>query len=345
MRRWRRLTVLLTLLSAMPGLGCAMLWPHALSDDEFPNFRKAETEACEPLLCPEKGQLERARTRVVLGDVLGAPDASIAKSIESSLEAILGATGVEVVARREARGLLEEVRLAEQKGHTDRYRGPVLADYAIVTGVDAIDVSAEFHQAAVVDGKKMGNDQCKYTASVSGMLRVYRIPALNVAASIPLSATAARFEPARTCRPVGNTPEFVPLAREAAEEAIDRSREHAQNFFSPEGFVVARRRWEEKDREIFWVSSGAKAGFASGDEVVVIRKVREVNPLAGTAEIHEETLGEGVVVRVAEGRAWIALNESAVSKRVISGDSVKVVYEKDFWDKVQDFSADVAAGN
>ena len=59
----------------------------------------------------------------------------------------------------------------------------------------------------------------------------------------------------------------------------------------------------------------------------------------------EDLLGEGVVVRVAEGRAWIALNESAVSKRVISGDSVKVVYEKDFWDKVQDFSADVAAGN
>ena len=270
------------------------------------------------------------RTRVVVlpsDDSPSARGAGLGAVASAALEQILGPGGVEVVERKLADRLEQELKLAEMKG-SGSYGGPDVADYAIrvvmgTAGWDSPYVPPS-QKKNVLTGQ-MVNDPggFRHVGKSSMTLRIYALPSLKLIEQYPIEGSVARPNQPATANPSV----AIGLMRAATEGGIQGKKNEVLNEFAPKGYITERRTKEKKS--IFRVQLGKNTGAKTGNKVEIwtLQKVG--------SSFDEVSLGSGVMSNiVGNDGSWILVDDEKVAGRVRKFDYVKVKMGGGFLDSL-----------
>lgn len=261
------------------------------------------------------------RTRVVVLPSNESPSslgAGLADVASAELETVLGAGGIEVVDRKMASRLDQELKLAEIKG-SGTYGGPEVADYAIRVVMGNAGWSSNFVQPStkknILTGKQENVPGGHEHVGTSVMtLRIYTLPSLKLVEALPVDGSVSFGQKPAAATQQANG---VDLMRNATATGIRSKRAEVLNEFQPKGYITERRVKEKVS--IFRVQLGKNTGAKRGNEVQIWTLQKVGNGL------DEVNLGKGVVSDVvgADG-SWIVVSDEQVAARVRKGDYVKV---------------------
>lgn len=308
--------------------GCAS---HKIED--LNSFSRATMLEADTM--PSKEELTNKKVKIVVfnaddSNIALAKSASTGYSIATSLEKHLSLSGTEIVDRKIAKKLQNEIQLAEVKGKST-YQGPSIADYAITGNVSAANIGSRFIERSEWTDKKgkrhVTPAKCRYTAQVSANLRIYKLPGLAYSKTVNIDDSVSVSEETRNSNCPYSVNAQESLLRQAAVEAVDSARTEFQNYFAPKAYVIERR---TKDGEnIFKLSRGKEAGFTTGSDITFYNLEVTRNPLTHEASTEEYTVLEGTVSnQVGRNHAWVVVGDNEKASRVKLGDYVKVKYEK-----------------
>ena len=103
--------------------------------------------------------------------------------------------------------------------------------------------------------------RCRYTATVTGALRVYSVAESKILQTISLRGSGSREDNTTSSKCVV-TDNIVPLVRNAVENSLNDQRTQLQNIFSQKGFIIDKRVNKDNKKEmIFRVSLGKNDGL------------------------------------------------------------------------------------
>lgn len=275
------------------------------------------------------------RTRVVVlepPEPASARGAGLPAATLAALETTLAAGGVEIVDRRLAQRLGDELKLAEIRAATPP-DGPGVADFAINVRIGPFQYSSVFIEASTSKDSagKVQTTPASHTHTAKGeiTLSIHELPSLRLVES--MTAHGSCFRSGQRRPP--SLAEAQPLMRLAAEYAIDNWKAELLNEFMPQGHVTERR-INGKGLSIFRVTLGRHSGARPGDKVQLFTLQKHMNPLTGR-EAHDR-------IAVAEGRlsevvgateSWVVVSETAAAARVRRGDIARVWHEKTFFSR------------
>jgi len=296
-------------------------------------YSKVNMQAAD--IMPSKEEIKGAKLKVVIfnPDDTGiklAKNAKLGHSIANTIEQYASKSGVEIVDRNLANKLKQEIELAEMKGKHE-YQGPNIADYAITGTVSAVNVGATFSEASSwIDkkGKKhITPASCRYSASVTANLRIYKLPALNFSKAITIDDNVGTSSETRNSSCSFSQASAESLARQAAVAAVKDARTDFQNHFSAKAYVLEQRK---KDGEnIFKLSRGNDMGFVSQAEVHFYHLEASKNPLSGEMGTEEYRIATGTVSnQVGTNFAWVVIDDEKQAEKIKLGDYVKVEFSK-----------------
>jgi hypothetical protein len=261
----------------------------------------------------------RARVVVLPSDESpSARGAGLAEVASAALESALGTGGVEIVDRKLANRLDQELRLAEMQSTGKSYAGPEVADYAIRVVMGTAGWRSTFVAASSYKNPlngQMVNVPASYThAGSSNMtLRIYTLPELKLVESIPVEGSVtvtSQNSPATNAHAAG-------LMRSATDAGIKSKRAQVINEFAPKGYITERR--VKGDKSIFRVQLGKNTGAKAGNKVEIWTQQK-----VGSS-FDEVSLGTGVMSDIVgtEG-SWILVDDAKRAARVRKYDFVKV---------------------
>lgn len=320
----------IVLMIAIISLGISGCGPTKVDPD---NYTEVSLQRAD--LMPTKESLSGAKQKVVIftPDVSNAELAKLSnadKRMASTLEKYLANVGVEIVDRNVASQLRKELVLAESKG-VSSYEGPEVANYAITGTITDSSLSYSFTKRSTRKTKKgktrVTPAHCDFTASISANLKLYKLPGLAFAKTIPVQYSASMDSETSNSRcPIDNETASA-LVRKAAKKAIKNERTKFQNFFSPKAYVLARK--VDGDSNLFKISAGKNFGFVSESTITFYNLALNKNPITGEIQGEESVLVEGTVTAnlIGDNYAWI-LVEGEKADKIKLGDYVKVKYEK-----------------
>ena len=260
------------------------------------------------------------RTRVVViptEDSPSARGAGLANVASATLETMLGAGGVEVIERKLAGKLEDELKLAEMRG-SGAYGGPDVADFAIRVvmgnaGWGSTFVAASSYVNPITKKPEYVPASYTHTAQSTMTLRMYRLPTLQL---VEQMNTTGRVSVSGQQRAATNN-DAVGLMRGATDEGIKSKRNDVLNEFAPKGYITDKRVREKK--AIFRVQLGKNTGAKPGDpvEIWTMQKIG--------SSYDEVSLGKGRMSDIVgnEG-SWILVDDEKVAARVRKFDYVKV---------------------
>ena len=145
---------------------------------------------------PTEEQLEKKTVKVAVfdfdeKDIALAKQANLGKSLAGELETFLAKNKLaELVDRNASSKLQQEIQLAEMN-KTGAYAGPKVADYAVSGIITNADFNSKYVEGSVYINPKNGNTvtippKFVYKAAVSGNIKVYELPSLDVVNAIDL---------------------------------------------------------------------------------------------------------------------------------------------------------------
>ena len=245
----------------------------------------------------------------------------------STLETILGSGGVEVIDRKLADKLEQELKLAEVRG-SGSYGGPDVADYAIrvvmgTAGWNSTFVAASQYKNPLTG--KIDTIPASYThsASSSMSLKIYQLPALKLVEQMDASGKLNLTNQQMAAGPAN----AIGLMRGATDAGIKGKKNEVLNEFAPKGYITEKR---VKGKEaIFRVQLGKNTGAKKGDKVEIwtLQKVG--------ASLDEVSLGTGVMTNITgNDGSWILVDDEKVAGRVRKYDYVKVKMGGGFFDSL-----------
>lgn len=270
------------------------------------------------------------RTRVVVmptDDSPSARGAGLAAVASSTLETILGTGGVEVIDRKLADKLEQELKLAEVRG-SGSYGGPDVADYAIRVVMGTAGWNSTFVAATQYKNPLTGKiDQipASYThsATSSMSLKVYQLPSLKLVEQMDATGKLNLTNQQRAAFPS----DAIGLMRGATDAGIKGKKNEVLNEFAPKGYITEKR---VKGKEaIFRVQLGKNTGAKKGDKVEIwtLQKVG--------SSLDEVSLGTGVMTNIiGNDGSWILVDDEKVAARVRKYDYVKVKMGGGFLDSI-----------
>jgi hypothetical protein len=241
--------------------------------------------------------------------------ANLASTLMATAEKYLTEAGIEVISRKEAKQLLDEVKLAEQTGKVGvgGYTGPLIARYVLVGRIDSVDTSAT----------RLSSNKCKEEANVGGTIHIYMVPQLQIAKSVNMRGNATRYG-GGNCQ--NNPANLTALIREAGEKAVGDARTKLQNFFAPKGYITEMR--QDPTGKIFSikVNIGSQLGLKKG------------NPVEVFSDKEQKITTGKITEQITKSDAWIILDDPEQAKHVKKGYYVKMTFEKgwEIGDKAKD---------
>lgn len=291
-------------------------------------------------ILPTKAILSGVKQKIVIfpadsSDVPMAKASHVGNTIAMSLETQLADVGVEVVDRSIASKLKKELALAESKGKSS-YNGPEIANYAITGHVSNAGLSYDFTKRRSYvddDGKRhVTPAHCRFTATVSANLKLYKLPGLAYSKTILTDDSASFSTDTSNSRCPISDAASASLLRKAANAGVESNREAFQNFFAPKAYVLERK--VNGDKSLFKISAGKNFGFKAESTITFYNLEVNKNPLTGDVAVEEYSVVEGTVAAnlISDNYAWI-LVDSELADNVKLGDYVKVKYEKSIWKK------------
>ena len=276
------------------------------------------------------------------GDV--AKQASLGKAIAGNLENTLTKNKLaQLVDRSAAQKLEKEVQLSELN-KTGSYKGPQIADYVISGAISNAGFTKKYNSASSYFNPKTGQyihrpANFKYSAEVSGNVKVYELPSMQVSENIDFQGYSSRTENVQSqggfklgAMSIGGTEvqgidRDDNLVRQAGEDAIFSIELEIKNALSSRGYVLEKR--TGKKFTIFKISLGSENGIKHGDKLKVISQFDVTNPITNEAEIEKRSVASGVISEIIELRnAWIIVEDPKMAEKVRLGDVVKLDYTR-----------------
>ncbi len=273
---------------------------------------------------------------------------SLDKSVASNIENILTKNKlVKLVDRRAAKILEKEIKLSELN-NTGSYKGPQISDYAISGSISDAGFNKKYIAASSYlnpDSGQYVNTPAKfrYSANVSGNIKVYKLPSMNVDQNIEFRGSATRSENVQTqggvrigAVAVGGTQSAGKskddnLVRKAAQNAIANIEVEIKNALSARGYVLEKRVNEDGDL-IFKVTVGSRNGIEHGDDVEIVGKFDVSNPITNDYEVEKRSVAKGVISNIIQPRfAWIIVKDKKTAAKIRLGDVVKLKYKRGLW--------------
>src|SRR5690606_11458752 len=287
---------------------------------------------------PSPAELSGGMPRVVVfeaedGDIELARKARVGGTIASELEKQLASTYVELVDRKLASKLRQELALAEMQGKAE-YQGEQVADYAILGVVSQAAVGSFFSEGQQYVDKK-GNvitipPACRYEGRIEGSVRIYKMPSTRPLATEALDGVVSSSEETRTGRCSLGTSGADQFARQAATRAVARLRTNLQNHFAPTGYVIEQR--GNEDQVVVKITLGSRHGLKEGDTVEITNSVRSINPLTNQITVETAPLGTARVSNlITSETAWIIIDKE-LADRIRIGQPVRPRYKKGFFE-------------
>lgn len=280
------------------------------NDQYVVNLDKAE-------VMPSKSALQGKRLKVVVLPTRNNSQAKFesgaVRELSSKVENGLISAGVEIVDRRLAGRLTDEIEAYEATGNFAG-GGISVADIAILPSINNVQVSGSYSEAHTYykDGKAYTNPaSCNFTSAVSGNVKLYKLPELGLIDGITLEGTYKNsgVSGSRSC-PI-NTGLASSLASSAAEDAINSALFAIQSHMSGRGYVIEYRKRE--DEHLVLITAGSSSGIKPGQNIQFIRQVERVHPMTGKKEIMEVPYSiEATVSDLVEASsAWVIVDEEA----------------------------------
>tara|TARA_B110000259_G_C14033421_1_gene407840 strand:- start:2378 stop:3376 length:999 start_codon:yes stop_codon:yes gene_type:complete len=314
-----------------------------LSIRNFESYQKVPLSESEFL--PTKTELEGEVKKVVVfpfdtGDNKVAKNANVNKVAITAIENILTENKlIKLIDRNSAKKLEKEIRLSEMK-KSGIYKGPQIADYAIMGTLSNVGFTSKYK--AAMPGYKPGEGyyvspaHFEYKSDVAGNIKVYELPLMSVVENIAFEGGAIRKENAKNegvsilgiidikgKRDAGIKRDDN-LVRQAAKKSINYISRKLKNAFAKKGYVLEKRVFKKK--VIFKISLGHKDGLRKGDKFDIIGKFEENNDITRESEIESRILAGGKVSdRVNDRSSWILINKDGYDK-IRLGDAVKIKY-------------------
>jgi hypothetical protein len=270
------------------------------------------------------------RTRVVVipsEDSASARGAGLAAVASSALETMLGSGGVEVIDRKLAGKLEDELKVAELKG-SGSYGGPDVADYAIRVVMGNAGWNSTYVNASQYKNPLTGKIDTipasyTHTATSQMSLKIFQLPSLKLVDQMDASGKVNNTGQQRAAGPG----DALGLMRTATDSGIKGKRNEVLNEFAPKGYITDKRTKDKK--AIFRVQLGKNTGAKQGDKVEIwtVQKVGN--------SFDEVSLGTGVMSDlVGNEGSWILVEDEKLASRVRKYDYVKVKMGGGFFDSL-----------
>lgn len=275
------------------------------------------------------GESVSRRTRVV---VMQPQEAATARGMGlqdvavSALEAQLGEGGIEVVDRRLAGRLDQELKLVEVKGSAS-YGGPDVADFAVVMVMGNATWGSDYIEASRYkdkDGKvQITPASYAYSSRSPITVRIYELPSLRMVQSFSSVGTYGLYDQ----KSAANPSQAVSMLRSATEAGVQGKKADILNEFSPKGYVSERR--VKGDVSIFRVLLGKQTGAKTGDNVEIVTLQKSKDGLTGKSNLDPLKVASGRISDVVgEGASWVIVSDEKAAAAVRRGDIVKVRHAK-----------------
>jgi hypothetical protein len=286
---------------------------------------------------PSESDLNRqGRARVVVfetddGNLDKARQAQVDVTLTREIEQILGDNGAEVIDRRIASNLGQELQLAEVKG-VGVYDGPAVANYAVKPTITLAEYESKYVPASSYTDKKGKTHEIAayyaHKANVQAGIRVYEIPSLHLLKSLSGRGSSSSSTADRGARELSAN-----LIRGATQGALRDMRNEFLNLFAPKGYVLSRR---DKDKKsILRVSIGSEQGIVPGNSVIIFSEQESIHPITHKVSYNKIPVVEGTVSEIVTPQeAWIIPEDEDKAKRVRLGDLIEVVYKDSLWSRL-----------
>ena len=293
---------------------------------------------------PSKEEIKSGKSKIVLFKIddkgfRAAERANVGQSLYVEVARQLTQSGtVEILDRKIADRLENEIRLAElnQEGTMSDDELSV-ARFAVAGEISNADFTSRFVQRNVWYDKKGRKHVVPahyiYTASVSGLIKIYAIPSMRIVKTIEFNDNKSRREHSQFLQ---SAQQFdAGLINGAGRDAINAARIDLKNFFAPKGFILSKR--SDGKKNLFQVTLGSQHGLRKGNNVNIYSIKSIPNPLTGEDETEEVVIAKGKVSeKLTANRAWIIVEDENPSNPVHLGDYMKVEYSKGTLDYLND---------
>lgn len=299
---------------------------------------------------PTKEELKRKSPKVVIfafdeGKNQTAIKANLGKSLANNLENILSKNRLaKLIDRGAAKKLKSEVSLAELKGQ-EPYKGPALADYIISGDIGDASFSSKYSSGSTyVNPKNFAiisiPPSYKYSSQVSGNIKIYELPNLNIINTISFKGKKTRRENARQKGGIsvggmqigGEKLDGIKrddgLVRRAGKVALNNVEYEIKSAFAKRGYILEKRVNESGDA-IFKINVGSVDGIKTGDKIEISSKEESINPITEESEIESSIIAKAKVSNKVNSRhSWIILEDEDKANLIKLGDIAKVKYKK-----------------
>ncbi len=321
----------------LSGLLLAILYGCASQISNIAEFRPVVLQK-SPLM-PTEAQLNGHRPKVVVFEIedggnVVASQAALGRSLTGDIENVLSSRA-ELIDRKAASKLKDEITLVEanqiDSEEGSEITGPEIADYGISGKITNAGFTHRFKEGSSWTDKKGINHYTaptfRYTAKVSGVLKIFQIPSLKVVKTISFSDNKGRTEEARSSQQYAERDDAMVLG--AGADAIQSSRIMLENFFGKRGYVVDARR--KGERIIYKVTFGRNDGIQPGKECDIYSALESINQITGKKTYEQVKLCEGIVTNlVSPDTAWIEVDNGDSLLKL--GDEVRGISTEEIGD-------------
>lgn len=263
-----------------------------------------------------------------------------------------------LVDRQAAKKLEQEILLAELNNKKSTYKGPSVANYAVSGAVSNASFSKKYSEGldfyTQTTGRVKTDPKYNYSADVSGNLKIYELPSMDVVENFDFSGFASRSEAVQKeggisigSIDIGVTKAKAlekddGLVRKAAEDGISDIADKIKNAFAKKGYILEKRTLDNK--AIFKISIGSEDGVSQGDKFEVIGKFEVENPITHEVEVENRVLATGVVSDIINPKfSFIILDDKSSNDKVRMGDVVKFKYKKSLSQKISNINRYIPA--
>jgi len=266
-------------------------------------------------------------TIIVLPIEIGFKDPA-AKKIQSvlrnELESQIVKSGTNLVDRKIANKLKNELRLAEQSGRYNT-KGVPIADYAVLTEITASDLKTSFSKARSYENKKGETvhvpASCSYSVDVSAIAKVVSLPDMQLIKRIELKGDKSTSSETNNSRCPVSDARYAGLASEAATEAVQHDNE-LKLLLALSAPVQELRQCDAGT--MVRIAIGSDKNIQPGTEIAFSKAIQNMD-----GEIETFTIGEGEVVDVpGDGikakYSWVEITEE-LALQISTGDKAKIV--------------------
>ncbi|PSV48920.1 hypothetical protein [Photobacterium indicum] len=247
--------------------------------------------------------------------------------LRNDLEAQIAHSGANLVDRKLANKLKNEIKLAEQSGRYNS-KGVPIADYAILTEIISTDLSKSYKEAYTYENKdgetKRVPAKCSYKVDIKAIAKVVSLPSMELVKRIELTGDESITTETRSSKCPISSAQYTGLASKAAAESVSYTHD-LKKMLAPSASILELRQCTEGS--MVKIAMGTNKKVTPGIDVAFSKSMKNDD-----GEVETFALGEGTVVSIPEHGikakySWVSVDKE-LAKKVQKGNIAKIIPEE-----------------